>query len=236
MKYTKYIVNRIKKMTQANNLSVAFAGATLLTLSQTGQAVYAQNTMSDRAMERSRFYTAPREYQIVDERPVVRDFREAPVTPGQMGIPNGPGGGQGAGGMGGIGGGGSGPNTTIPSTGLPLTGGTGPGYRNDPAGMTTLPKSGFGGSNIPAHGMGPRGILPGVTTGVVGKVMSQNAPKQTAAAPMRASSLKGPSGGGAPSGPPSVSGYGGYGNSPTTSYENSSRTEQNVRGHLLRGK
>ncbi len=65
------------------------------------QASYAQNTMSDKAMEKSRFYTAPREYQIIDDRPVVRDFREAPATGSQIGIPNGPGGGPGAGGMGG---------------------------------------------------------------------------------------------------------------------------------------
>ncbi len=54
-----------------------------------------------------------------------------------------------------IGGGGSGPNATIPATGLPLSGGTGQAYRNAPIGMSSLPKSGFGGSNIPAGGMGP---------------------------------------------------------------------------------
>ncbi len=213
--------------------------ATLLSLSQIvigAQASYAQGTMSDKAMEKSRFYTAPREYQIIDDRPVIRDFRDAPAAGGQIGIPNGPGGGQGAGGMGGIGGG-SGSNPTIPATGLPLTGGTGPGYRETPVGMSSLPKSGFGGSNIPSAGMGPRGILPGVSMGVVGKVMNQNKPVPTAAAPMRGVSLKGPSGGrsAGSSAPPTVTSYGGYGSHPT-SYGNSSRTEQNVRGHLLRSK
>jgi hypothetical protein len=203
------------------------------------QAVYAQGTMSDKAMEKSHFYTAPREYQIIDDRPVVRDFREAPQTGGQIGIPDGPGGGQGAGGMGGIGGG-SGANPIIPSNGLPLTGGTGPAYKNAPIGMNSLPKSGFGatGSNIPAHGMGPRGILPGVSMGVVGKVMSQNKPVAAHAAPLHGVSIKGPSVGGGkatPAAPTAVTSYGGYGSHPT-SYGNSSRTEQNVRGHLLRSK
>lgn len=198
------------------------------------QAGYAQqHTMNSNSMEKSRWYTAPREIHIVDERPVIRDFREAPTNPGQIDLPNGPGGGPGAGGMGSIGGG-SGVNPTIPSTGLPISGSHDPGYRNASAGMSTLPKSGFGGSNIPSHGMGPRGILPGVTTQVLGKIANQNKP--TAAAPARGISLKGPSGGGGSSGPATVTSYGGYGNSPSTTYGNSSRTEQNVRGRLLRGK
>jgi hypothetical protein len=213
--------------------------ATLLSLGQIvvgTQTSYAQGTISKKALEKATFYNAPREYQLINDDPVIRDFRDGPQTGGQIGIPNGPGGGQGAGGMAGLGGG-SGVNQTIPANGLPLTGGTGPGYRNAPIGMTSLPKSGFGGSNIPAGGMGPRGILPGVTMGVVGKVMSQNKPIPTHAAPLHGVSLKGPSvsGKAAPSGPPTVTNYGGYSNHPT-SYGNSSRTEQNVRGHLLRSK
>jgi hypothetical protein len=212
--------------------------ATLLSLGQIAismQASYAQGTMSDRALEKSRFYSAPREYQIVDERPLVRDFREAPANGGQISIPNGPGGGQGAGGLAGIGGG-SGANATIPSTGMPLgNGARDPGYRNAPSGMSTLPKSGFGASNIPSGGMGPRGILPGVKMGVVGNVMNQKKP--AAAAPIKAVSLKGPSGGGPAksSAPVTTASYGGYGSHPT-SYGNNSRSEQNVRGHLLRSK
>jgi len=213
--------------------------ATLLSLSQIiigTQASYAQGTMSKKALEKATFYNAPREYQILDDGPVIRDFREAPQTGGQIGLPNGPGGGQGAGGIAGIGGG-SGANQTIPSNGLPLTGGTGPGYRNAPIGMTSLPKSGFAGSNIPAGGMGPRGILPGVTMGVVGKVMNQNKPVPAPAAPMHGVPLKGPPGGSSPgpAAPAVVTSYGGYGSHPT-SYGNSTRTEQNVRGHLLRSK
>lgn len=201
------------------------------------QSVNAQNTVNSRALERSRFYTAPREFQIVDESPVIRDFREAPATGSQINLPNGPGGGPGAGGSAGIGGG-SGANATIPAGGMPLSGGASggnPAYRNAPVGMTSLPKSGFGGSNIPARGLGPRGILPGVTTGVVGKVMSQNKPA-VVHTPARATAFRGPSTGVIKHvAPPSATSYGGY-NSHPVSYGNNSRTETNVRGHLLRGK
>ncbi len=222
-----------------NKHKTQIAAASLLCLGHilTGaNAVCAQqNTMSDRAMERSRFYTAPREYQIVDERPVIRDFREAPSNGGQIGIPNGPGGGPGAGGLGNLGGG-SGANATLPAGGLPLSGGNDPGYRNAPVGMGSLPKSGFGASNIPAGGMGPRGILPGVNTGVVGKVMNQaQAVRKPGVAPMRGASIKGPAVSAVSSGPPAASSYGGYSNHPTGAVNNN-RTELGLRGRLLRGK
>jgi hypothetical protein len=36
------------------------------------------------------FYQAPREMQIIDDRPVIRDFREAPVMPEQVQLPPAP--------------------------------------------------------------------------------------------------------------------------------------------------
>lgn len=202
-------------------------------------AALAQNAVSTKALEKTRFYNAPRQIDILDDRPVVRDFREGPESAGQIALPNGPGGGAAGGpGAGGVGdfGGGSGANTTIPGGGLHLPGGSSePGYRNAPAGMRSLPQSGFSGSNIPARGLGPRGILPsGVSTGVIGKIVNQNKriSQAQAANPARAMSVRGPSGGGKPSGGPSVANYGGYGNSPV-SYGNSNRTDLKVRGYLL---
>lgn len=199
-------------------------------------AAFAQGaTVNNNALERSRWYTAPREIHVLDERPVVRDFREAPVRPGQTAIPPGPGaiGGPGAGGIGDVGGG-TGINPTIPAGGLPIPGGTGPGYRSDPTGMSTLPQSGFGGTNIPARGMGPRGILPGVSTGVVGKIMNQNNHIKQSSAPAKGLSAKGASGGGKASGPPTIASYGNYGNNPNA-YGDSLNVQKHVRGYLLRG-
>ncbi len=192
--------------------------------------------MSTKALEKARFYNAPRQIDILDDRPVIRDFREAPTAPGQIGLPNGPGANRGGAGAGGVGdlGGGSGANTTIPGGGLPLQGGSGPAYRTAPGGLGTLPQSGFGGTNIPARGLGPRGILPGVNQSVVGKVMNQSKQVSQAAAANRAKALsvRGPSAGPTKPSAPSVNSYGGYGNSPTA-YGSGNRTEQKVRGYLL---
>ncbi len=130
-------------------------------------------SVNAKAKEKVRWFNAPREIQIIDDRPIVKDFREAPSAPQQIQLPPGPQGmpgfsGGGAGAMGGEDGG------TLPSGGMPLGNG-GPGYRTDsPMSPVPLPKADFGhqASNIPARGMGPKGPLPGgYNTGIHGKVM-----------------------------------------------------------------
>lgn len=131
-----------------------------------------QASVKEKAMHKATFYNAPRQIQIVDERPIIHDFREAPQAPGMIQLPpppqgfGGAGGGQGGGAMpGGDGGGAADPVMQLPA---------GPGiapYRTPSNPMGALPKSGFGGTNIPARGMGPRNALQnGTTTGVHGAV------------------------------------------------------------------
>ncbi len=121
----------------------------------------AQSVRQD-AKSKVRWYNAPREIQITDDRPVIKDFREAPSVPQSIQMPPGPGayGGMGGGGGGAMGGDGG---STLPAGGMPIGGGGGdPGYRTDsPTGPVGLPKADFGHAqtNIPARGMGPRGPL-----------------------------------------------------------------------------
>src|SRR5579872_2563452 len=56
-----------------------------LVLSGAGQPVEAQKIRKD-ALEKVKWNTAPREYQIIDDRPIIRDFREAPQDPGTVDI------------------------------------------------------------------------------------------------------------------------------------------------------
>lgn len=134
----------------------------------------AQNAVNAKAREKVRWYNAPREIQIIDDRPVVKDFREAPSAPQSIQLPPGPGayGGVGGGGGGAMGGDDGG---VLPAGGMPMGGG-GPGYRTDsPSGPVGLPKADFGhqASNIPARGLGPRGPLPGgqTTNRLAGRMM-----------------------------------------------------------------
>ena len=137
-------------------------------------------TINTKARQKASWYNAPREVQIIDERPVVRDFREAPEMPQSIQLPPGP---QGFGGPGGGGGGGAmgdggGGSPVLPAGGMPIGGGGDPGYRNAPMSGLPLEKSGFNRtpSNIPAGGIRPKGVLPnGQTTGVHGSLMTPTA-------------------------------------------------------------
>lgn len=131
-------------------------------------------TINAKAKQKATWYNAPREIQIIDERPVIKDFREAPAAGQQIQLPPGPGagGGYGGGGGGALGGDDGG---VIPAGGMPIGGGGGsPGYRTDGPGAG-LPKADFGHAqtNIPARGLGPRGPLPGgySTNRLAGKMM-----------------------------------------------------------------
>src|SRR5438552_10740787 len=71
-------------------------------------------TVNPKATGHARWYNAPHEIQIIDDRPVVRDFREAPQAPAGIQLPPGPNSGPGfSGGGAGAMGGGDG-NGTIP--------------------------------------------------------------------------------------------------------------------------
>lgn len=153
-----------------------------------------QSSIKEKAMHKATFYNAPRQIQIVDERPIIHDFREAPQAPGMIQLPpppqgfGGAGGGQGGGALpGGDGGGAADPVMQLPA---------GPGiapYRTPSNPMGALPKSGFGGTNIPARGMGPRTALPGgTTTGIHGQVMpfAKAGPQAASAGPARAQAAR----------------------------------------------
>jgi hypothetical protein len=187
------------------------------------------------ARQKASWHEAPHEIQIIDERPIIRDFREAPSQPQMIQLPPAPqgfGGGYGGGGGGALAGGNGAP---IPAGGIPL-GGPNQGYRTPSSPMGALPQSGFGrGSNIPSGGIGPKGPLAnGTTTGVHGSLTNgKHAPGVGA----------GPAGGMAPSSgrtngnsnAPVASYSGGYGSGSGAGYGGAaSRTESSVRGSLLK--
>jgi len=209
-------------------MSVLAGLAVVVTLPTAAQA---QNrSIRQDAMERAgrggdQFYHNPREFQIIDERPTIRDFREAPSAASSIELPPAPGaaasGARSAGG------------NALPTGGMPLGDPSRQGYRSTPSGLTALPKSGFGGTNIPARGLGPRGALPGVTQGVVGKMMSQN--KGVGAGARSGMSPSVGRSAGNYSAPRAASYGGGYGTGGgTATGGSSSRTESMVRGTLLK--
>jgi hypothetical protein len=111
--------------------------------------------LKSKVMEKTSFYNAPRQVQILDDRPTVRDFRTVSEPEPTIELPQGPHGS-------GIGVRNS-DSQTLPAGGLSL--GSHQGYRTPDGDAVTLPKSGFGQTNIPARGMGPVGSLPdGKTT------------------------------------------------------------------------
>ncbi len=186
-------------------------------------AANAQRINTD-VKEKSHWYNAPREVQIIDNRPVVRDFREPDQKPGQIELPSGPPAVDGS---------------TIPSGGLPLGGGAGSkGYRTPVDPLGDLPNArGFGGTNIPARGVGPRGVLPNGTSSrsAIGKLLTPQTPSGAYAGPIKGISK--------PSGhtlgnttAPSIASYGGYGTGNGSGVgASSSRTEASVHGVLKRG-
>jgi hypothetical protein len=191
------------------------------------------------AREKVDYYHAPREIQIIDDRPVVRDFREAPQQEEGIDLPPGPSGN--GGGSGGPGGGsmdGGGPST-IPSGGMHLPGnGREPGYRTPPGEGVPLPKSGFGrDTNIPARGMGPRESLPdGTSTNrLMGKMMDPSVVKGVSAGPSKWAFTPQSKPAAAPKAQAPAQTYNNnYAAFGSGSGGSSSRTEGMVRGSLLR--
>jgi hypothetical protein len=200
---------------------------------------HAQRVRKD-LLEKSHWYVAPREYQIIDDRPVIRDFREAPEAAGTVDLPPGPGmpaGGGGGGGAGALAGGGPGSTPTAAETQL---GGPNPGFRNAPASMRSLPKAMLGrpeNSNMRSLKTPAANLPGGFNTGVLGKLMNQQkgVPMGAQGAPR---AMGGPPAGrsaGHSAAAPVASYSGGYGSGSGSGYGGSSgRTETSVRGHLLK--
>lgn len=209
----------------------------------TASAANAQ-TANVKAKDKVHWYNAPREFQIIDDRPIIKDFREAPSGPQQIQLPPAP---QGFGGVGGGGGGAMGNDGgSMPSGGMPMQGSMpGGGYRTDsPMTGNALPLPnargmGAGGSNIPSRGMGPKGPLPGgFTTGIQGKIQPWAKPMAGAGAGAgRPGGMGRPSASGAVNVPTASSYGGGYGSGGGSSSGSGQSTSTNVHAYLLnRGK
>jgi hypothetical protein len=198
-----------------NKVSWLLITASAFTGVMLSQTPLSAQQINPNAKEKVKFYTAPRQIQIIDDRPIIRDFREAPAQARPINLPPGPVGT--ASGFGGGGAGALGPDGgTLPSGGMPLSGGSDPGYRSDPAQANSVPldKADFGHrpSNIPAGGIRPKGPLPGgFSTGVHAqlKPFEKTAPIAQGAGPARGMSR--PASHAASRGPEAASYGGGYG-------------------------
>ncbi len=195
--------------------------------------------IDQRKLDKTTFYSAPRQMQILDERPIIKDFREAPQAQQQIELPPGPqgfggGGGGGAGALQGGGPGGGGGGAPMQMGGPVVQPRTSNGMVPSAG---ALPKSGFGPSNIPARGMGPKGPLADATTTnrLMGKMMTPPKAQGASAGPARGMApSRGPTNGNYNG--PAVSSYsGGYGSGSGAGFGgDSSRTNTAVRGTLLK--
>lgn len=106
-------------------------------------------------LQQAGWHKSPLQVQILDDGPVIKDYRTAPASDQGYNIPLAPTGNNGG---------------RIPEGGLPFNTGSGP---VTPRIQTpNLPQAGFG-SNIPARGMGPATALPGVKMGGLGNQYAQ---------------------------------------------------------------
>ena len=160
--------------------------------------------MKKGALQQSTWYKSNMQVQIVDDGPVVHDYRTAPKNDPGWQIPIGPAGGD---------------NGRIPEGGIPVGGDGGP--RQMRIAPNSLPQSGFGGSNIPARGMGPANALPSTKMGGLGNAGQQQKTSTGVSArpigrPQTVSQMAGPASYGNNYGGGSGPAYGGGGNSSTS--------------------
>ena len=190
--------------------------------------------IDQRKLDKTTFYSAPRQMQILDERPIIKDFREAPQAQQQIESPPYPCGPGGAGALQG-GGPGGGPNGGPLQMGGPVVQ---PRTSNGMMpNMGSLPKTGFGQSNIPARGMGPKGPLADATSTnrLMGKMMTPPKSQGASAGPARGMAPSRGQTNGNYNGPAVSSYSGGYGNGSGAGFGGSaSRTDTSVRGSLLK--
>lgn len=222
-------------------LTIAFAaGLTVCVYAEPAQAQFKGHSKIRKThMEKSTWHKAPRQFQIIDDRPIIKDFREAPSSPEHISLPPPPRGFHGAHRGGGHGAMGEGPamggSNPMRLQGAPgdLPYRTGNGGRQLP-----LPKSGFGRhTNIPARGMAPKHALPSghTTNRLMGKM---NAPKKMISRrAINPGALKsGSRGARSRRSAPKVSSYGkNYGSGSGSGYGGAnSSTKTFVRGSLLK--
>ncbi len=174
------------------------------------QASYAQFKVRKDSLEKSTWYTAPRQIQIIDDAPIVKDYRTPPQGSQDnqyVDIPANPGGN----------------SNTIPAGGMHFGNPNAAHVSSGP----NLPRAGFG-TNIPSGGIAHPGSLPNISHG--GLLHPPNS-AQPAAAPRN--NYQAPV---ARPQSPVASSYGGYSSGSGNSYGASSNrsTEANVRGTLLR--
>ena len=221
------------KITKTTKYSLAALGVSALTI----LPGFAQgsNLVNTKATEKANWHVAPREIQIIDDRPIVRDFREAPAQQQQIQLPPPPagfsGGSNNGGGLAG------GPGSSLPAGGMPLSGGNLPGYRSPVDPLGALPKSGFGReSNIPASLSRPRaGLQNGNTTGVVGNLLTPQKRSGQGVGPAKGIGPVAHRTQGNYTGPAVQTYSGGYGTGTGAGYGGSAgRSEAIVRGSLLR--
>lgn len=192
----------------------------VLLLGSSSQA-FAQQ-VNKKALEKANWYSSPREFQIIDDRPVVKDLREPSQPAGTVDLGSPAGGAQ------------AGANSTIPAGGLHL------GPPSVRAASDGLPRSAFG-SNIPSGGLAPAGGLPSAGTRSYASSLSAPAAGRLPGAQSRSyvpfrgapATLRGPVASTHPA--PAVKSYGSYSTAPATRASSSSE-QLKVRGRLLRSK
>lgn len=165
-------------------------------------------------LQQAGWYKSNLQVQILDDGPVVKDYRQAPSNDQGFNIPIAPQGNNGG---------------RIPEGGLPFNTGSGP---VQPRIQTpNLPSAGFG-SNIPARGMGPAVALPGTKMGGLG---AQYANQQKAATNVNARpvGLGKPVGSRAVAAPAAASYGGGYGSGGGSYSGGGSSSSTAVRAKLL---
>lgn len=205
------------KLEVINKKYLIVLGACLAALS-ISDAAYAQGSVNLKKgqLQQAGWYKSPLQVQILDDGPKVADYRTAPSNDNGFNIPIAP--------MGNNGG-------RIPEGGLPFQTGSGPVQVRMQ--QNTLPQSGFGGSNIPARGMGPMTALPGTKMGGLGAQYAnqQKANTQVSARPV---GLGKPSMVGAKAAPVAASYGGSYGAGAGGGYSGGgSSTSTSVRAKLL---
>jgi len=156
-------------------------------------------------LQQTGWYKSNMQVQIVDDGPIVHDYRTAPSNDPGYQIPIGPAGAN---------------NGRIPEGGIPLGDG---GPRQMRLERNTLPQSGFGPSNIPARGMGPANALPQTKMGGLGGNGSSGQQKTTTGTsarpigrPSTVSASAGPAAYGSNYGGGQGANYGGGGSSSTS--------------------
>jgi hypothetical protein len=121
----------------------------LSALTSSAQAQSPSVAIKKGQLQQAGWYKSNAQIQIVDDGPVVHDYRTAPHEDQAYQIPIGP----------------AGTSGRIPEGGIPLGNGGPQMMRMAP---NSLPQSGFG-TNMPARGMGPARALPGTEMGQLGK-------------------------------------------------------------------